>query len=50
VERLWCDNSHIRRLIGYEPQISIREGLSRTIAWFGRPENLERYKSEIYNL
>jgi NAD dependent epimerase/dehydratase len=50
VERLWCDNTHIRRLTGYEPQINIREGLSRTVAWFGRPENLQRYKTEIYNL
>jgi NAD dependent epimerase/dehydratase len=50
VERLWCDNTRIRRLTGYEPQIELRDGLSRTIDWFSRPENLERYKTQIYNV
>jgi NAD dependent epimerase/dehydratase len=50
VERLCCDNTLVRSLIGYEPKISLREGLSRTIAWFGQTENLKRYKTEIYNL
>jgi NAD dependent epimerase/dehydratase len=50
VERLWCDNTRVRRLTGYQPQIDIREGLTRTIGWFGRPENLARYKAQIYNV
>lgn len=50
VERLVCDNSRIRDLTGYQPQIDIREGLSRTIAWFGQAENRRRYKAGIYNL
>ena len=50
VEQLVCDNSRIRQLTGYTPQVDIREGLSRTIAWFTRPENLSRYKAGIYNL
>lgn len=50
VERLWCDNTRIRALTGYAPQISLREGLARTIDWFGKAENLRRYKADIYNL
>ncbi len=34
VDRLMCDNSKARKLLGWEPRISLREGLSRTIDWF----------------
>jgi NAD dependent epimerase/dehydratase len=50
VERLWCDNTRIHALTGYAPQVGLREGLTRTIAWFGQQENLRRYKADIYNL
>lgn len=50
VFRLWCDNSKIRRLTGFEPQYSIRDGLKATVEWFLRPENLAKYKSNIYNV
>jgi NAD dependent epimerase/dehydratase len=50
VFRLWCDNSKIRALTGFEPQYTIREGLKATIAWFTRPENLIKYKADIYNV
>ncbi|RYG89887.1 MAG: SDR family NAD(P)-dependent oxidoreductase [Alphaproteobacteria bacterium] len=50
VFRLWCDNSRIRELTGFEPKYGIREGLAETIAWFTKPENLAKYKSDIYNV
>ena len=50
VFRLLCDNSKIKKLTGFEPQVDIREGIQRTIDWFTRPENLKKYKSEIYNV
>ena len=50
VFRLWCDNTKIRELTGFEPKYSIREGLEKTINWFTNPENLEKYKSDIYNV
>ena len=50
VFRLWCDNSRIKELTGYKPQVDIKEGLQRTIEWITRPENLKSYKSEIYNV
>lgn len=50
VFRLWCDNSKIRELTGFEPEYSIRDGLKATIEWFTRPENLAKYKVDIYNV
>ena len=50
VFRLWCDNSKIEELTGFRPEVSIRQGLSRTINWFTEPGNLARYKSGIYNV
>jgi NAD dependent epimerase/dehydratase len=50
VERLVCDSMLIRNLTGYVPQIGLRAGLSRTIDWFSRQENLRHYKSAMYNL
>ena len=54
VERLWADNSKARRLLGWEPQYCGKEGLERglaeTIAWFTDPENLNRYRTDVYNI
>ncbi len=50
VDRLWCDNTKIYNLTGFEPEFSLRDGLSKTIEWFRIPENLSRYKAEIYNV
>jgi len=50
VFRLWCDNSKINILTGFEPKITIEEGLKKTIDWIIRPENLKNYKSAIYNV
>jgi dTDP-glucose 4,6-dehydratase len=54
VERLWADNRKARDLFGWEPAYSGREGFKRGLAetavWFNQPENLARYKSDIYNL
>lgn len=54
VERLWADNLKARELFGWEPVYAGREGFKRglaeTAAWFSLPENLARYKTDIYNL
>ena len=49
VFRLWCDNSLINQLTGFKPKFSIEDGLRETINWFLNPENLKKYKSDIYN-
>ena len=50
VFRLWCDNTKISKLTGFKPQYSIRQGLQETIDWLTRPENLAKYKADIYNV
>jgi NAD dependent epimerase/dehydratase len=50
VFRLWCDNTKIRGLTGFEPEYSIRDGLQKTIDWLVQPENLAKYKADIYNV
>ena len=50
VFRLCCDNSKIRRLTGFEPKYSLRQGLKRTIKWFSQAENLSQYKTDIHNV
>ena len=54
VERLWADNAKARELLGWQPQYAGREGFKRglteTVEWFARPENLRGYKADIYNV
>ncbi len=49
VTRLCGDNTLITSLTDWCPRVSLREGLAKTIDWFTNPENLKRYKPEIYN-
>lgn len=50
VFRLWCDNTKIHELTGFKPKYDIRTGLQYTINWFTNPRNLQKYKSDIYNV
>jgi len=50
VFRLCCDNRKYKALTGGEPQHTLEQGLIETIQWFTQPENLKRYKAEIYNV
>ncbi len=50
VQRLWCDNSKIRSLTGFKPDHSLDDGLKLTVEWFMQPENLRKYKPEVYNV
>ncbi len=34
VEGTWCDVSALKRAVGYEPRVSLEEGLAKTVAWF----------------
>ena len=46
VERLLADNRLARTLTGWEPQVTLREGLERTISWVD--SNLSAYKTNVY--
>ena len=50
VFRLWCDNTKIHGMTGFKPQFDIRSGLQATIDWFTQPENLRKYKADIYKI
>lgn len=50
VERLWGDNQKILNLTDWKQKHSFSEGLERTIDWFRHPENLVRYKPNLYNI
>ena len=50
VRRLLGANEKILRLTSWKPAHSLDEGLRETIEWFRKPENLKRYKHDIYNL
>jgi len=34
VEGTWCDVSSLKRAVGYQPKVSLDEGLGKTVAWF----------------
>lgn len=54
VTRLWAANEKAKRLLGWAPEYAGLDGLHRgigeTVDWFTRPENLTRYKADIYNV
>lgn len=49
VRRLCGDNRVITSLTDWHPEVSLKEGLRKTIDWFTNPVNLSRYKTDIYN-
>jgi dTDP-glucose 4,6-dehydratase len=54
VERLWADNTKAKQLFGWQPSYAGREGFKRglieTAEWFTQANNLNGYKSDIYNI
>jgi len=48
VERLLCDNSKAKRLLGWGPTIQLDDGLRRTIEWLRRHKDLPGYQSDRY--
>lgn len=49
VERLCGDNTLITTLTDWRPKVSFEEGIRRTAEWFLQPDNLSKYKPDIYN-
>jgi NAD dependent epimerase/dehydratase len=48
VKQLVADNTKAKRLIGWEPTVSLKDGLKNTIEWVR--ENREQFKDDIYNI
>ncbi|MFT5294059.1 MAG: NAD dependent epimerase/dehydratase [Colwellia sp.] len=50
VNRLWGDNAKMLKLANFEPIFDLKDGLVKTIEWFENPNNLKKYKHDIYNV
>jgi NAD dependent epimerase/dehydratase len=48
VERLLCDNTRAREWCGWQPQVSLEEGLQRTSDWVR--DNLDRLEAKSYQI
>jgi NAD dependent epimerase/dehydratase len=46
VQLLLSEPARARRVLGWEPQVNLREGLEQTIEWIGL--NVERYRADEY--
>ncbi len=50
VFRLWGDNKLIKEITNFTPKYSLMKGLQETVDWYTNPENLKKYKADIYNV
>ncbi|MDB3905907.1 NAD-dependent 4,6-dehydratase LegB [Crocinitomicaceae bacterium] len=50
VFRLYGDDTLIKSLTDFNSVVSLEAGLSKTVDWFTKSENLARYKTTIYNV
>ena len=54
VERLWGDNTKAKQLLNWSPEFTgregLRKGLTETIDWFTKTENLSAYKVGQYTI
>jgi len=50
VMRLLGSNDKISRLTGWKPAHSLEDGITETIEWFRKRDNLKGYKVEMYNV
>lgn len=48
VNRLWADNTKIKKLTAWKPRYSLDGGLMETIEWI--KNNLQYFKTDIYNV
>ena len=50
VFRLFGSNEKIMKYTNWKMNCSFEQGLAETITWFKDPENLKKYKHEVYNI
>lgn len=49
VDRLLGCNKKIQLLTNWSPEVDFKSGIKKTIEWLSKPENLKKYKFDIYN-
>ena len=50
VERLFCDNTKILKHTSWKPNYTLEQGIGEVIEWMKKPENLNYFKSDRYNV
>ena len=50
VFRLFGSNEKLKSFTGWSQKFTLEDGLKETIDWFSKKENLQQYKSDIYNV
>lgn len=50
VFRLFGSNEKLKSFTNWDQKYSLDEGLAETVEWFSKMENLQQYKSDIYNV
>jgi len=50
VERLFCDNSKLLKHTNWEPNYTLEQGIAEVIEWMKKPDNLNYFKSDKYNV
>ena len=50
VERLFCDNTKLLKHTSWKPKYSLEQGIGEVVEWMKKPENLNYFKSDRYNV
>ena len=50
VFRLFGSNEKLKSFTNWKQNYTLQEGLKETVEWFSQKENLQQYKSDIYNV
>ncbi|TXT30686.1 MAG: nucleoside-diphosphate-sugar epimerase [Chitinophagaceae bacterium] len=50
VFRLFGSNEKLKSFTDWQQNYSLEEGLAETVEWFSKKENLQQYKSDMYNV
>ncbi len=50
VFRLFGSNEKLKQHTNWRQKYSLSQGIKETVAWFEKPENLKKYKADIYNV
>jgi len=50
VFRLFGSNEKLKQYTNWKQKYSLEQGIAQTIEWFKIPENLNKYKADIYNV
>ncbi|GAA5521896.1 NAD-dependent 4,6-dehydratase LegB [Aliifodinibius salicampi] len=50
VYRLYGSKEKLKKFTGWVPEYSLKKGIEKTIGWYSKEENLQQFKTDIYNI